>query len=174
MKYVALLRGINVGGHAIIKMADLKHIFESLGLEDVQTYIQSGNVIFQSAENDENALITPIERQLENATGRRIQLFVRRMRAVQTIASKSPFAATDKETVHVTFLNEKPGRKAQDTLLALKSEADDFAFKGRELYNLRLDPGASVFSNNWVEKILNMPATTRNLTTITKIAEKYK
>lgn len=174
MKYVAFLRGINVGGHAIIKMADLKQIFESLELDDVQTYIQSGNVIFQSDEKDADLLAKQIERQLEKATGHKIQHFVRTLREVQTIASKSTFTAKDNETVHVTFLNQKPGRKAQQALLAFKSDADDFAFKGRELYNLRRDREASVFSNNWVEKILNTPATTRNLTTVKKIAEKYK
>jgi uncharacterized protein (DUF1697 family) len=174
MKYVAFLRGINVGGHTLVKMADLKEIFESLELEEVQTYIQSGNVIFHSAEKDAEPLAKRIERQVEKAIGHKILLFVRTMRQVQTIASKSPFAAKDKETVHVTFLDEKPGRKAQQSLLALKSEADDFAFKGRELYNLRRDRDRSVFSNNWVEKILQTRATTRNLTTITKLAERYK
>ncbi|HEY3476743.1 MAG TPA: DUF1697 domain-containing protein, partial [Anaerolineales bacterium] len=101
MKYVAFLRGINVGGHAIIKMADLKQIFESLELDDVQTYIQSGNVIFQSDEKDADLLAKQIERQLEKATGHKIQLFVRTLREVQTIASKSTFTAKDNETVHV-------------------------------------------------------------------------
>ena len=174
MKHVAFLRGINVGGHTILKMADLKQIFESLGLEDVQTYIQSGNVIFQTNEKDTDSLAKQIERQLQNVTGHKIQLFVRTIREVQTFASKSPFTPKDSETVHVTLLKKKPGRKAQQALLAFKSDADDFAFKGRELYNLRHDREASIFSNNWVEKILNAPATTRNLTTIKKIAEKYK
>jgi uncharacterized protein (DUF1697 family) len=174
MKYVAFLRGINVGGHTIIKMADLKQIFESLRLADVQTYIQSGNVIFQSDEKAADILAAQIERQLEKATGYRIQLFVRTMREVRNIAANSPFTPEDDETVHVTFLKKKPGSKAQQALLAYKSDADDFAFKGRELYNLRRDRQRSIFSNNWVETILTSRATTRNLTTIKKIAEKYQ
>ena len=79
-KYVAFLRAINVGGNAIIKMADLKQMFESAGLENVQTYIQSGNVIFESEEENIDALEKRIESQLEGAAGYKIHLFVRTMR----------------------------------------------------------------------------------------------
>jgi uncharacterized protein (DUF1697 family) len=173
MKYVAFLRAINVGGHAIIKMADLKKMFESAGLENVQTYIQSGNVIFES-EEEADSLAKQIERQLEKAAEYKIHVFVRTMREVQSIVEKPPFTAKADETVFVAFLNKKPVRKSQQALLAFKSEADDFAFKGRELYNLRRDRDKSIFSGNLVEKTLKMPSTTRNLTTITKIVDKFK
>lgn len=173
MKYVAFLRAINVGGHAIIKMTDLKKMFEAAGLANVQTYIQSGNVIFESEETADS-LAKQIERQLEKAAEYKIELFVRTMREVQSIAEKSPFKAKDGEIVYVTFLNKKPDKKTQQALLDLKSEADQFAFKGREVYTLRRDRERSAFSNNFVEKILKMPATSRNLTTIAKIAEKYR
>ena len=172
-KYVAFLRAINVGGNTIIKMADLKQIFESLGLENVQTYIQSGNVIFESAEEDTASLETLIERQVEKATGFKTRLFVRTIREVQSIANKSPFTAKADETVHVGFLKEKPDKKYQAVLLTFKSDADDFAVKGREVYNLRYDRDKSIFSNNFIEKILKMPGTTRNMTVIKKISEKY-
>ena len=173
MKYVAFLRAINVGGHAIIKMADLKKMFESAGLENVQTYIQSGNVIFES-EEDEEALRKKIERQLENAAAYKIHVFVRTMRQVQSIAEKSPFDPKADEMGYVTLLSKKPDKKSQQALLSFRSEADDFAFKGRELYNLRRDREKSIFSGNLVEKTLKMPSTTRNLTTISKIVAKYK
>ena len=174
MKYVAFLRAINVGGNAIIKMADLKKMFEAAGLENVQTYIQSGNVIFESDESDADSLEKRIEPQLEKAAAYKIELFVRTMREVRSIAEKSPFNANDGELVYVTFLNKKPGKEVQQALLAFKSEADDFAIKGRHVYSLRRDKEKSVFSNNFVEKILKMPATTRNLTTIMKIGAKYQ
>ena len=174
IKYVAFLRAINVGGHTIIKMADLKQIFESLGLENVQTYIQSGNVIFESDEEDKTSLEKRIESQVEKATGYKMQLFMRTIREVQSIARKSPFIAKANETVHVTFLNEKPDKEQQQALLSLKSDADDFAVKGREVYNLRYDREKSIFSNKFIEKILKMSGTTRNMTVIKKIAEKYK
>lgn len=172
-KYVVFLRAVNVGGNTIIKMADLKRMFESFGLEDVQTYIQSGNVIFESDEAEADELATRVESQLEKALGNRIPLFVRTIEEVQAIAAKSPFETKDEETVHVAFLNQKPDKKQQQALMAFKSEADDFTVKGREVYNLRRDRENSVFSNAFIEKILKMPSTTRNLTTIKKIAEKY-
>ena len=172
MKYVAFLRAINVGGHAIIKMTDLKEMFESAGLKDVQTYIQSGNVIFES-EEDADSLAKEIERQLENVAEYKIELFVRTMRKVQDIAEKPPFTPKADETVFVSFLHKKPGKKSQQAVLAFRSEADDFAFKGRELYNLRRDREKSIFSNIFIEKMLKMPATTRSLSTICKIVDKY-
>jgi len=173
MKYVAFLRAINVGGHAIIKMSDLKKMFEAAGLENVQTYIQSGNVIFEAEEVGGRSLAERIERQLEKAAEYKIELFVRTMPEVQSIAQKSPFKVKDGETVYVTFLNTKPDKKSQQALLDLNSDADEFAFRGSEVHTLRRDREKSVFSNNFLEKILKMPATSRNLTTIRKIVEKY-
>src|SRR5215212_207248 len=173
-KYIAFLRAINVGGHSIIKMTDLKQMFESFGFENVRTHIQSGNVIFESEEDDTASLEKQIEDQVEQAMGYKTRLFVRTIQEVQSIAKKSSFTATGDQTVFVAFLKEKPDKKLQETLLAFKSDADDFAVKGREVYNLRRDRDKSVFSNNFVEKILKMPSTTRNLTVIKKIAEKYK
>ena len=172
MKYVAFLRAINVGGHAIIKMTDLKKMFESAGMENVQTYIQSGNVIFETEASAE-VLTKQIERQLEKAAEYRIELFVRTMREVQAIAKNPPFKPKGEETVFVSFLNNKPAKKSQQAVLDLSCESDDFAFKGQELYCLRRDREKSIFSGNLVEKLLKMPTTVRNLSTITKIVDKY-
>ncbi len=172
MKYVAFLRAINVGGNAIIKMTDLKRMFEAAGLQNVQTYIQSGNVIFESTEAA-SLFEKRIESQLEGAAGYKIHFFVRTMRELQSIVNKSPFTATATENVYIAFLEKKPDQKNRQALLAFKSRADDFALEGREVYSLRLDREKSVFSSNFVEKILKMPATTRNLMTLKKIVEKY-
>ena len=173
MKYVAFLRAINVGGNAIIKMTDLKRMFESAGLENVQTYIQSGNVIFESEENID-ALEKRIESQLEGAAGYKIHFFVRTLRELQSIVSKSPFTAKANEMAYVALLNQKPDRKSQQALLALKNEADNFVIKGREVYHLRRDREKSVLAKTSIEKVLKLPATTRNISTLQKIVEKYK
>jgi uncharacterized protein (DUF1697 family) len=171
-KYVAFLRAINVGGNTIIKMADLKQMFDSFGLKNVQTYIQSGNVIFESEENAE-ALEKRIEPELEKASGFRIKLFVRTMRELQSLVSKSPFTATGEEIAYVAFLDQKPAKKQSQALLSFTSAADDFKVKGREIYILRRDREKSVFSPNFIEKTLKLSTTTRNMTTLTKIVEKY-
>lgn len=172
-KYIAFLRAINVGGTTIIKMSDLKKMFESFGLKNVQTYIQTGNVIFESEEKSESKLEEQIERQLEKAFGKRIQLFVRTMREVVKMAADCPFDPKNGETTYVVILREKPAKKNVDAFMTFCSDADDFAVIGKEAYSLRRDRDRSVFTNNWAEKVLGVVGTTRNLTTIKKLAEKY-
>jgi len=173
VKYVAFLRAINVGGTRVIKMENLRRILESFGLDNVQTYIQSGNVIFESEESDASTLERQIERQLEEALGYKVQLFVRTMRETASIAEKPPFNPKADEVLHIVFLREAPKKKPGQDLMSLKSKADDFLIKGREAYNLRRDREKSVFSNQFIEKVLGVSGTTRNLTTIRRIVEKY-
>jgi uncharacterized protein (DUF1697 family) len=173
-KYVAFLRAINVGGTSILKMDVLRKHFESFGLENVQTYIQTGNVIFETKDKNNSGLEKKIETQLEKALGYNVAIFLRTMEEVVSIAEKSPFEPKENETVHISFLAEKPGVATGKKLLAFNSKADKFIVKGREVYNLRHDRDASIFSNQLIEKVLGVPATTRNQTTIKKIAEKYQ
>jgi uncharacterized protein (DUF1697 family) len=172
-KYVAFLRAINVGGTSLLKMDMLKKHFESFGLEKVQTYIQTGNVIFETKEMGPPKLEKMIDAELEKTLGYNIGIFLRTMDDVVSIAEKSPFKPGENETVHISFLAEKPGTAACKKLTTFNSAADKFLVKGREAYNLRHDREASVFSNQLIEKVLGVPATTRNQTTIKKIAEKY-
>ena len=173
-KYVAFLRAINVGGTSIIKMDVLRKHFESFGLENVQTYIQTGNVIFETKETNASRLEAKIETQLEKALGYKVVVILRTMQEVVSIVDVSPFEPKENETVHIVFLHKKPGNQAGRELLTHNSKADEFILKGSEVYNLRRDRDASVFSNQFIEKVLGIPATTRNQTTIRKIAEKYK
>ncbi len=114
-----------------------------------------------------------IEHQLAEASGKQIRLFLRTTREVAVMAEACPFTPLDGQTVHVAILEKMPDQKSIDSLLSLRSEADDFAVIGKEAYNLRRDRDASVFSNNFIEKTLGVAGTTRNLTTIKKLAKKY-
>lgn len=171
-KYVAFLRAINVGGTKIIKMDDLKRIFESFGCSNVQTYINSGNVIFEAKEVPD--MESRIESGLEKSLGFKVETFMRSFDEVTKIANKPPFEPHGDETLHVAFLREGLEKKATQELLSLRSEADDFAVKDREAYNLRRNRDKSIFSNDFIEKTLKVRATTRNLNTVRKIAEKFK
>ena len=173
IKFVAFLRAINVGGNTVVKMDVLREQFEALGFKNVQTYIQSGNVIFETDGKDASVLEEQIERQLEKGLGKSIQLFVRTMREVEAIAKKPPFHPKENETLHIVLLKSKPDQKAEQGLMSFINEADDFLVKGCEAYNLRRDKDKSIFSNNFIEKTLKVPSTTRNLTTIQKIADKF-
>ena len=171
IKYIAFLRAINVGGQAVIKMEDLKRIFESFGFVNVQTYIQSGNVIFDAKESVN--LESKIEAGLEKALGYKVEVFLRTMEEVAKIAKKPPFETQGSETLHVVFLRHGVEKKSEQELLSLRSEADDFFVKAREAYNLRRDRDKSIFSNDFIEKKFKVRATTRNITTIRKIVDKY-
>ena len=170
-KHIAFLRAINVGGTKIIKMDHLKKMFESFGLQNVQTYIQTGNVIFESQASPK--LEAKLEKQLEAALGYRVEVFIRSMAELAKIVSQDHFDPQETDTLHIVFLREKPSKTLVDTLKKYNSAADEFAVIGSEVYNLRHDRDKSVFSSNFIEKIFGT-ATTRNITTLKKIFEKYQ
>jgi uncharacterized protein (DUF1697 family) len=171
-KYIAFLRAINVGGTRVIKMDDLKRIFESFGMQNVQTYIQSGNVIFETDELPN--LEERIETGLEKSLGFNVETFVRTMQEVAAVAKKSPFTEQGEETLFVSFVRRAPTAAARKAILALSTEIDSFAVQGREVYWLRRDREKSPFNNNQIEKALGASATARNMTTIRKIVDKFQ
>ena len=172
--YAAFLRGINVGGHRIIKMEDLRRMFEAFGCRNVSTFIQSGNVIFESPKTGAEGLEEEIQAKLAKSLGYEVEIFLRTLRALEKIAAQSPFQEDENSTVYVAFLKKKPDRKAGQALLALQNKVDEFSIKDREVYCFRhKDKGESILSNNLLEKMLGTPATTRNMTSIRKILEKY-
>jgi uncharacterized protein (DUF1697 family) len=173
-RYVAFLRGINVGGHKIIKMENLRRTFESWGLSNVSTFIQSGNVIFDSNKTDARALEAKVASQLAASLSYPVEIFLRTTRELAAIAAHPPFETTETDILYVAFLHAKPARAAQSVLLALQNDVDELAIKGREAYWLRhRDVGESRLASNFLEKALGMPATARNMTSIRKIVEKY-
>ncbi len=172
-KYIAFLRAINVGGNSIIRMADLKRMFESFGLENVETYIQTGNVIFELSAKDAAVLEEQLEHHLEKAWGKKIQLFVRTIRQVSAIVKACPFDPKEGESVYIVILDKKPSKKSIDALMAFRGEFDHFAVKGKEGYQLRRSREKTTFVNHSVEQILGVPGTSRNLTTIKKLVENY-
>ncbi len=174
IKYVAFLRGINVGGHKIIKMEDLRRMLASYGYLNVGTFIQSGNAIFETANSDAGKLEKEVRTNLSKSLGYEVEIFLRTMRELGKIAGNSPFQEDENSTLYVAFLHKKPSRTAEDALLALQNKVDEFSIRDREAYWFRhRDKGESKFTNNLLEKILDAPATTRNLTSVRKIVEKY-
>lgn len=121
--YVAFLRGINVGGHAVIKMSDLKAAFEGMGLKNVRTLLASGNVIFESSRTDEEALDKSIEAGLKTAFRRDIRVIVRSLEALEKLRSSEPFkgiSLTPSLRLYITFLSgnvQSPPAAASDAKL---------------------------------------------------------
>lgn len=175
-KYIALLRAINVGGHTV-KMDHLRGIFESLGFSNVETFIASGNVIFETKSKDSTALEKLIEQELKKALGFEVATFIRSDSELAGIADYKPFSKSQMDSataLNVAFLTKTLDDKSKKLLMALKSEIDDFHIHGREVYWLcRKKQSESKFSNAVLEKTLGQKSTLRGLNTVMKIAEKY-
>lgn len=175
--YVALLRGINVGGKNMIKMADLKRAFEAIGLSRVQTYIQSGNVLFESDE-DEEMLRKRIEHRIEVVFGFAVMVVLRTSVELERIIENCPFseeavseaeASSKAESLYVSFLIQPPSLEGVERMNPYKCEEDQFISKGREVYLLVHNSIRNSKVANNLHK-LNAPATTRNWKTINKLA----
>jgi uncharacterized protein (DUF1697 family) len=167
-RYVALLRAINVGGR-VVKMDQLRAIFEALRLHEVKTVITSGNVVFTSGRQPE-ALESSIERRLKEALGYPVVTFVRTIEEMGVIAAREPFGQAPEGTHHVAFLKKAPDAASARSLVACSNEVDRFRVQGREAHWL-ISGGfsASTFSGAKLEKLVG-PATARNINTVRKLA----
>lgn len=163
--YIALLRGINVGGKNIIKMAELKKVFEEIGLCDVKTYIQSGNVLFKSNE-DEESLRKKIEHEIEEVFGLSVKVVLRTAEELEQIILNCPFSM--EESLYVSLLTHAPSKENIERLNVYRSESEEYKIVGREVYLLfRNSIRNSKLANN-LQK-LDVPATVRNWNTINKL-----
>lgn len=174
-RYVAFLRAINVGGR-VVRMTQLKTLFEALGLRDVETFIASGNVIFTAA-GKAPALEARVERHLRQALGYEVRTFVRTVDEVAEVAAYQPFSPEELEqatALDVGFLAEPLHAEGLAALMSLRTRVDDFHVRGRELFWKRLVSQAeSKFSNVAFERAVGRPVTFRGINTITRLAAKY-
>jgi uncharacterized protein (DUF1697 family) len=174
--YIALLRGINVGGKNIIKMAELKKVFEEMGLCDVKTYIQSGNVLFKSNE-DEESLRKKIEREIEESFGFSVSVILRSAEELEQIILNCPFSKEEvceaeyvskAISLYVSLLTHAPSKENIERLNVYRSESEEYKIVGREVYLLfRNSIRNSKLANN-LQK-LDVPTTVRNWNTINKL-----
>jgi uncharacterized protein (DUF1697 family) len=177
-RYVALLRAINVGGH-VVKMDALRTAFESLRFTNVETFIASGNVIFDAPALGAPELEQLIENELAKRLGYAVATFLRTPQDLASVAGAQPFAAGDPldagHALSVGFAKSDPPATAAASLLALATESDDFRVIGREIYWLcRTRVSDSKFSGARCEKLLSAPVTFRNITTVRRLAERYR
>lgn len=171
--YVALLRGINLGAHNKVSMADLRALFASLGADDVETYVQSGNIIFTSRDRPPE-LTEAIEARIRRDLGLNVTVLLRTNAELAKVLAGNPFSRGGREPtkLHVTFLAEKPDRAHTRTLDPKRSEPDEFRVVGQEIYlHCPNGYGRSKLSNAYFEQQLGVAATTRNWKTVTTLAE---
>ena len=169
--YIALLRGINVSGHKKIKMPDLKAMFETLGFTNVRTYIQSGNVVFESnaAEELESKISTKIQEQF----GFEVSVICRTAEEMEQVITRNPYAEMvgfEAEKLYVTFLQQTPSEEKLEALKAFTFEPEMYTVSGREIYVYCFNGyGNTKLNNTFFEKKLKVSATTRNWRTVNEL-----
>lgn len=174
-KLIAFLRAINVGGHTV-KMDELRRIFESLGFSAVESFIASGNVIFETALEPDRVLEQRIEDGLKEALGYSVATFIRTPAELAEIVQFHPFPQPVLDAaaaLNVALLSTNPTPEAVHKLMALRTEIDDFRVQGREFYWLcRVKQSESTLSGALFEKAVGMPVTMRGINTLRRLTAK--
>jgi uncharacterized protein (DUF1697 family) len=170
-----MLRGVNVGGRNMIKMDALKALCVSLKLKDPQTYVQSGNVIFNSAEKDLAKLAKRLQDAIEKAHGFRPGVMLRTAAELRQVVARNPFAkrsGIEPGKLIVNFLATNPGKEAREKAMAIKIGPEEMHLIGREAYiYFPSGQGRSKFPWASIERTLGTSATGRNWNSVTKMLE---
>lgn len=171
--WIALLRGINVGGHRKVPMAELKALAEALGLDDARTYVQSGNLVFRSSEQTRAAIESRLADALAERFGFDVGVVARTLSDWEGVITANPFpeAANAPKTLHASFLARPADAGATGRLNGYSREDERFEIVGDTLYLLTPSGiGRSKFAAA-AERLLGVPATARNWNSVRKIAE---
>lgn len=174
MRYVAFLRGINVGGKNMIKMEQLRGIVAGLGFENVKTYVNSGNVIFETKKADDKKLASRINKAIANELALDISVMVRSIEEIKEIIAKNPYTGKfeSHKDMHVFFLDDELSELHRELLLANKRDTELITLDGRTIYYLlRISIIDSVLGKGFIDKKLRIQSTARNWRTVNKIAE---
>jgi uncharacterized protein (DUF1697 family) len=172
--HVALLRGVNVGGKNKVPMKGLAAMFAEARCSDVQTYLQSGNVVFEAAEAAARRVPSIVGQAMQTRFGFRVPLVMRTAAELRAVAGGNPFlrAGADASTLHVAFLADLPGAARVAALDADRSSPDQFAVRGREIY-LRCPSGLARtrLTNQYFDSRLGTTSTVRNWRTVLALLE---
>jgi uncharacterized protein (DUF1697 family) len=171
-----MLRGINVSSQKKVKMADLKTLYESLKFVNVKTYIQSGNVIFDSSISDVGKLKRNIEQNIEKTFGFYVSVIIRSKVEFEGIINRNPFVgqgSTEDDTkLLVTFLTDAPPESIANAIQQFVTKPEALEVRGKEIYlHCPNGYGKSKLSNNFLERKLGVKATTRNWKTVKRLYE---
>jgi uncharacterized protein (DUF1697 family) len=171
--YIALFRGINVGGHNKLPMSDLVDILAGIGAQDVKTYIQSGNIVFQSQEVDTVELANVISLEVEKKCGFTPRVLVLTVEDLDMAMDENPFPVPegDGSTLHLGFLAEEPENVNLEKLTALKGESEHYCLTPKVFYLYAPDGVGKSRLAAAAEKIIGVEMTDRNWNTVCKINE---
>ncbi len=169
--YVALLRGINVGGKTKIAMAALRDTCAAVGCEDVVTYIQSGNVVLKSKLTADK-LRAALEAAIAEEFGFNPAVMIRTAKEMAAVVDRNPYAGTDDKTVHVGFLHAAPNATTKQCLGAIDCAPEELTVAGRDIYlHLPNGMGRAALPVQMERCLRPTPITVRNWRTVTKLAE---
>ena len=168
--YIALLRGINVGGHKKVPMAELRELLSKSGLENVKTYIQSGNVVFQSLIDDVKVLENDIQKSIIDRFGFDVSVLVRTREQLYAIFDNCPFPKEKKVNSYFAMLTEVPNKNLVEEAYEKTYENEEYVILNDCLYFFCAKGyGNAKFSMNYFEKKLEVAATSRNYKTMVKL-----
>ncbi len=174
-RYISLLRGVNVSGQKKIRMEDLRSLYSSLELANVESYIQSGNIVFESANADRDGLRASIESAIQKKYGFTVHVSLRTGEELVRIVRDNPYIQNRSAPpvgLYVTFLADVLPADALDQLSGISSGDDSFKLSGGEVYlHCPGGYGKTKFTNNAIEKAAGVPATTRNWKTVNTLLE---
>lgn len=168
--YIALLRGINVSGKNKVPMAELRALLSKLGFANVQTYIQTGNIIFQSANNNTLVLAAEIEKGIQSCFGFQVPVLVLQPSTLHTIFNKCPFPQSEKENSYFILLFAEPNNGLINDVLQINYPNETFSITNKCVYfYCKTGYGKAKCNNNFFEQKLKVTATARNYKTMLKL-----
>jgi uncharacterized protein (DUF1697 family) len=172
--YISILRGINVSGHRIIKMDALRKMYADLNFQNIQTYIQSGNVIFQNKKSKPQDLENKIAKKITDNFGFVVPVMVKELAEIKEVLENNPFVHKrnkDISHLHVTFLSAEPSKDSIDKIQGGQYAADEFILTGKTIYLFCPNGyGNTKLTNIFFENKLKVTATTRNWKTTNELA----
>jgi len=172
--YIAFLRAVNVAGHASVRMSDVRDAFAAAGCRNVRTYIQSGNVIFESAERSPGAILQRVRTKLRDVMGDAPEIILRTAGELQELIRRAPFKGAEAETgikLYVAFLSQRPRSRPDFPLVSDKEALEVVGMSGRDVFvvSRRKANGLFGFPNLFIEQEFGGTATSRNWSTVTRI-----
>jgi len=177
-KFIALLRGINVSGQKKIKMIKLKKLFENLKFTDIETYIQSGNVLFSDNSTDRKKIKDKIEKKIEEVFGFKVQVILKTPDELNSTLKMNPFLKNKKKDtgkLYYTFLSEKPSKENLKKLNDIDYSPEEYFIDDDRIYFFFPDGyGKAKININLFEKKLDLFATSRNHRTVETLFEMAK
>ena len=177
IKYLALLRGINVSGHNMIKMDALKKMLENMGFQNVETYIQSGNIFFDSEEENAASVGFKIKQEISKVFGYDVPVIMVSKTDLELCFKNSPFLKEkecDTKKLYVTFISKELSPLAINDLKISNFKPDEVAIDSSRIYiKYAIGAGKTNLDQKYIEKKLNVVSTIRNWNTVTKLLEMY-